>query len=290
MTDVYEYIDIEGDRLAVVPNDTGTVPAVILRAAPGVRVTAADVPSVINGIIARLAAAQGREAGRDPLAHIARDLDVATRARDAHGTFAQVGVDAAICRVIEEHLPLLYALAAAYLGDDAPIWNELRRTQRERDDAAAAASAADRRCREMETRSMNNRTEAERWRGELAEARAEAARFTHERDEARAEAEQLRAETKTLNAAVDQAGRGGALALRHFRQQAANAELRTALGEVLGALGVNGARSFTPDDVRRWAAYGSLRPEQPRADVPLPGHRVTAEWLEKAREADKDTP
>lgn len=143
MTEPYTYTDADGDELTVTgyPDDEPNIIAAIHRH-HSVRIPAADVPDVIRGFLAQAAAATGRDAA-DPLAHIRRDLDLAQEAhRPGSGMLtiqAGVRIDDAARRVADEHLPMLYALAAAYLGDDAPIWGEIGRVQRERDTAKARA-------------------------------------------------------------------------------------------------------------------------------------------------------
>lgn len=210
----YRYTDHVGEELSVWP-DTPAGVYVQVSDYDGVSIPVADVPGMIRGILAQAAAAQGHDG--DPLAQACADIaavDADTR------TIAEVEArDAAVDRVLDTHAPLLYALAAAYLGDDAPIWAELRRVQRERDNA---------------------RREADRRREQWDQIVRTLDRITNERDQARTANEQACNRAQYACDAVDKATE----TVQRLTNELANAHaenerLHTELAEMSETLGEN---------------------------------------------------
>lgn len=157
----FRYTDREGCELAVRPHGTPDAPSIWVEAPQfGATVPPADVPGVILGVLAQTAAAQGRVEA-DPFGHIRADLDATTDRPGAMYTRAEVdAAQDAQARILDKHMPLLLALATAYVnGDPRGLYDLIRRAQAETLDALNRASRAHARAAAMERERDSARAE-----------------------------------------------------------------------------------------------------------------------------------
>ncbi|MGR7003434.1 hypothetical protein ACU686_44760 [Yinghuangia aomiensis] len=144
MIDAYAYTDADGNTLTVMALSatTNNPPHVQFAArnpagVMSVWVPPTEVQDVIAGILSQSAAAQGRTWG-SALAQARDDLTLYSTPRNGPGLVDVTMTDAfeALNRLMDQHMPLLLALAEAYTGQDGELWQQYRRVQAERDSGA----------------------------------------------------------------------------------------------------------------------------------------------------------